>query len=226
MNASLFGQLSERWATEIFQQNKVAVMVGGTGLYVKAFCEGLDEIPAVAPSVRKKIQEQFNNYGIEWLQDEVKMNDPQYFSSGEIHNPQRMIRALEVKMSTGKSILAFRSNAKKQLPFTIKKIGLYLPKEQLGENIGQRVDHMMAKGLLDEAKKLWPYKKLNALQTVGYAELFDFLEDKISLEKATELIKTHTRQYAKRQMTWFKKDDHIEWIVPSDFTRLKMITES
>lgn len=226
MNAALFGQLSEQWATEIFQQSNTAVMVGGTGLYVKAFCEGLDEMPAVEESVREKIQQQFKEHGIVWLQEEIRIHDPAYFSSGEIHNPQRMMRALEVKMTTGKSILAFRSSRKKQLPFKIKKIGLHLPKEQLHQYIGRRVDDMMEKGLLDEVQKLLPYQNLNALQTVGYRELFEYFENKISLDEAIAQIKKHTRQYAKRQMTWFTKDTGIEWFLPSDLARLKKITES
>ena len=226
MNAALFGQLSEHWATEIFQQRSAAVMVGGTGLYVKAFCEGLDEMPAVDMTLRKKIQEQFKEHGIAWLQEEIKINDPGYYRSGETCNPQRMMRALEIKMSTGKSILTFQSRQKKQLPFNIKKIGLHLPKDQLHQTISQRVDYMMEKGLLDEAKKLHTYKNINALQTVGYTELFDFLENKISLDEAIAEVKKHTRQYAKRQMTWFSKDESIEWIAPSDFVKLKKITES
>jgi tRNA dimethylallyltransferase len=226
MNAALFGQLSTHWATEIFRQSNVAVMVGGTGLYVKAFCEGLDDMPAVDMALRQKIQEQFKEYGIGWLQNEIKINDPGYYTAGEIHNPQRLMRALEIKMSTGKSILTFRSRQKKQLPFNIKKIGMHLPKEQLHQNISHRVDFMMEKGLLEEAKKLLAYRNLNALQTVGYTELFDYLERKTSLDEAIQIVKTHTRQYAKRQMTWFSKEEGMEWIDPSDFAKLKKITES
>jgi tRNA dimethylallyltransferase len=177
-------------------------------------------------TVRKKIQEQFKEYGIAKLREEIKINDPEYYASGEILNPQRLMRALEIKWSTGKSILSFRSQQKKQRPFHIKKIGLHLPKEVLHQNINRRVDNMMEKGFLDEAKKLLPYKNLNALQTVGYTELFDCLEGKTSLAEATEQIKKHTRQYAKRQMTWFRKEESIEWFAPADLAQLEKITES
>jgi tRNA dimethylallyltransferase len=226
MNAALFERLALQWAEEIFGQSDFAVMVGGTGLYIKAFCDGFDAIPPVDLTVRKKIQEQFKEYGIAKLREEIKINDPEYYALGEILNPQRLMRALEIKWSTGKSILSFRSQQKKQRPFHIKKIGLHLPKEVLHQNINRRVDNMMEKGFLDEAKKLLPYKNLNALQTVGYTELFDCLEGKTSLAEATEQIKKHTRQYAKRQMTWFRKEESIEWFAPADLAQLEKITES
>lgn len=226
VDAALFEQLSLQWAEEIFQQNELAVMVGGTGLYVKAFCEGLDDMPAVDMSVRKKIQIQYEEKGIIWLQEQIKINDPEYYKSGEILNPQRLMRALEIKLSTGKSILAFRSQQKKQRKFNIKKIGLHLPKERLHQNINYRVDEMIQNGLVDEVKEFQPFKNLNALQTVGYTELFEYLENKISLDEAIEQIKKNTRHYAKRQMTWFKRDEHIEWIDPVDFEQIKKITES
>jgi tRNA dimethylallyltransferase len=226
VNAALFEQFSLRWTDEIFNENDIAVMVGGTGLYVKAFCEGLDAMPVIDAAIRKKIQEQYDEEGINWLTTAIKIHDPAFYKSGEIQNPQRMMRALEVKLNTGKSILAFRSQQKKQRPFNIKKIGLEIPKEELHRNIHHRVDEMIANGLIDEAKNLWSYRNLNALQTVGYSELFDFFDGKISLEEAIALIKKNTRHYAKRQMTWFRKDEHIQWVSPAQWEKIKNITQS
>ncbi|HLK29455.1 MAG TPA: tRNA (adenosine(37)-N6)-dimethylallyltransferase MiaA [Puia sp.] len=226
VNAALFEQLSIRWVEEIFQENDIAVMVGGTGLYVKAFCEGLDEMPAIDLSVRKEIQQHYQNEGIDWLQEQIKNNDVEFYQSGEMQNPQRMMRALEVKLSTGRSIFSFRSQQKKQRAFNIKKIGLQLPKEELHRNINNRVDDMISKGLVDEAKDLFQNRHLNALQTVGYSELFDFFEGKINLEEAVELIKKNTRHYAKRQMTWFRKDENIQWLAPTEWEQIKKITQS
>jgi tRNA dimethylallyltransferase len=209
----------------IFSKNDIAVMSGGTGLYIKAFCEGMDEIPAIEPQIRNDIITGYNNNGIQWLQERIKDLDPGYFIKGEIENPQRMMRALEVKMSTGRSIISFQSNIKKQRNFNIIKIGLELSREILYKNINERVDHMMESGLLDEAKKLTPYKNLNALQTVGYRELFDYLDGCYSLEKAVELIKQNTRNYAKRQMTWFKHDASIHWMEPEGELVLKLLDE-
>lgn len=211
---------------ELFQQHDTVVMTGGTGLYIKAFCEGLDAIPEVPQQVRSKISIQYELGGLRWLQDEIKAKDPEFFQSGEIHNPQRVMRALEVLETTGESILHFRKGKKAERDFAIKKIGLELPKEELRQRIDKRVDEMLDKGLLDEVKSLLPYKQLNALQTVGYAELFDFLENKKTLPKAIEEIKIHTRQYAKRQLTWFKKDKGFEWISHFDiFAILKLLSE-
>ena len=213
VNAGVFEEYALKKADEIFEKNKVAVMVGGTGLYIKAFCEGMDEVPVIDPSIRQEIISNFKNNGLAWLQNEVEKIDPIYFSKGETKNPQRMMRALEVKLSTGKSIIEFRSHEKKERGFNIIKIGLELPKEQLHQNINKRVDEMVDNGLLDEVKSLTSFKHLNALQTVGYKELFDHLEGNVSLDNAIEQIKINTRQYAKRQMTWFKKDKDVKWIL-------------
>ncbi len=198
-----------------FKQHDIVVMVGGTGLYIKAFCEGLDEIPAIDETVRKNIINDYEEKGMEWLQDEVKKKDPRFFSVGEIQNPQRMMRALEVIGSTGQSILDFRKREKAKRNFNSIKIGLELPKEELHQNINSRADKMIDQGLLEEVKELVPFKNLNALQTVGYSEIFEFFDGKTSLEKAIEEIKKNTRQYAKRQMTWFKKDKEIHWFNPA-----------
>lgn len=214
VNAAAFEKFALEKIKDIFKDHDVAVMVGGTGLYIKAFCEGLDEIPAIDPDIRKKIIEGYEQKGLSWLQDEIKKKDHEFYKSGEIKNPQRLMRALEVMESTGHSILSFRENKKQKRDFNIVKIGLELPKEELHRNINARVDKMMETGLADEVKSLLPYKKLNALQTVGYSELIKHFDGKISLEMAVDLIKQNTRQYAKRQMTWFKKDKEIKWFSP------------
>ena len=207
----------------IFEQSDVAVMVGGTGLYIKAFCEGLDAIPATPPETREMIIENYNQYGIEWLEKMLIQNDSEYTTKGEMQNPQRMMRALEVVLSTGKSIFYFQKNNKIQRDFNIIKIGLELPREELYNRINTRVDQMIDAGLVKEAESLIKYKSLNALQTVGYRELFDFFEGKSSLNDAIELIKQNTRHYAKRQMTWFKKDSTVNWFSPQSKMILSFI---
>jgi tRNA dimethylallyltransferase len=234
VNASLFEKLALEWAGEIFRGQgggrgqaaegqraaegpQTAVMVGGTGLYIKAFCEGLDEMPAFDPAIRRQVQAQYEQGGISWLQQEVRQHDPQFYAAGEILNPQRLMRALEMKLSTGHSILSLRTREKKLRPFRIHKIGLQLPKDQLHERIHTRVDRMMAQGLLEEVKRLGPFRDHNALQTVGYSELFDYLDGKCPLEEAVDAIKKNTRRYAKRQMTWFRKDHAIQWADANEF---------
>lgn len=206
---------------EIFEVHDVAIMVGGTGLYIKAFCEGLDEIPGIDPVLRQKIIDEYSSGGIGWLQKEIKEKDPGFYETGEIQNPQRMMRALEVFKATGKSILDYRKGKKAERSFSISKIGLDLTKEELQRNIDKRVDVMMENGLLEEVRSLIPYRELNVLKTVGYSELFDHLDGKLSLEKAIGDIKTHTRQYAKRQLTWFKKDEEIKWFKVGEIDAMK-----
>ena len=208
-------------AKELFQRHDQIIVTGGTGLYVKAFCEGLDEIPGVPNDTREKIIFNYERNGLEWLQRQVQEKDPRFYMSGEIQNPHRLMRALEVAEATGRSILEFRSGQKETRDFNIVKIGLELPKEQLHRNISTRVDQMIDAGLAEEARHLALYKNLNALQTVGYTEIFDYLDGKLSLENAVELIKKNTRQYAKRQMTWFKKDKEIKWFSPSKLSEIE-----
>lgn len=225
MNAGIFEQYALHKINSIFKTHNVAVMVGGTGLYVKSFCNGIDEVPVVDEAIRQKILSEYEWEGFEWLQKKVEAHDPVYFARGEIKNPQRLMRALEVKLSTGKSIIEFQTQKKKQRDFDIIKIGLTLPKEQLHKNINQRVDIMMKDGLLNEVKQLLPYKKLNALQTVGYRELFGYLQGDLNLEDAVEIIKINTRQYAKRQITWFKKDEEVLWIEPNSEEIIELIKQ-
>lgn len=211
VNAVTFEQYALEKIKHIFSNNRVAVMVGGTGLYVKAFCDGIDEVPEVDISIRTAIIENYKSKGLEWLQDQVKANDTRFFTEGEMKNPQRMMRALEVKLSTGRCILDYHARQKKERDFTIIKTGLELPRPVLIERINKRVDMMMQDGLEEEARALYPYKELNALQTVGYRELFSHFNNETTLLQAVESIKINTRQYAKRQMTWFKKDADIRW---------------
>lgn len=206
----------ERYALNILQQlfinHDVVVVCGGTGLYIKALLEGLDEIPEIDLAVREQIQSNYQEYGINWLQQQLQQADPLFASEGEMLNPQRMMRALEVATATGKSILSFRSQEKAVRPFNILYIALELPRDVLYERINSRVDEMLVNGLLEEAVTLWPFRELNALQTVGYKELFDYLDGNISLDKAVDSIKKNTRRYAKRQMTWFRKQPHVHWV--------------
>jgi tRNA dimethylallyltransferase len=205
VTAATFADYAEAALEEIFANRDVAVMAGGTGLYIKAFLEGLDEIPQIPAALRQTIREDFNARGIEWLQNELRVADPVYFQQGETMNPQRMMRALEVKLATGKSIKDFQQSRRKTRDFTIENITMELPRERLYRNINERVDRMMEEGLLAEAKALLPFRHLNALQTVGYTELFDYFDGKYTLPEAVEKIKQNTRNYAKRQLTWIKK---------------------
>ena len=216
ITAATFEEYALLKATEIFEKHDVAVMVGGTGLYIKAFTDGMDPIPEVALEIRNHIIQQYQTNGIEWLQQEIKKLDPQFYTKGEIQNPQRLMRALEIIKATGKSIIEFKKGKKAKREFDVVKIALELLKEQLHYNINLRVDQMIENGLLDEVRSLIPYKHLNALQTVGYKELFENFDGNISFEEAVEAIKKNTRHYAKRQMTWFKKDKDFEWINAKD----------
>jgi len=199
----------ERYALEkvndIFKQKQVAVMVGGTGLYIKAFCQGLDAVPAIPEKIRATLQQEYEEKGLAWLTAALQEKDPFYASEGEMKNPQRMLRALEVMVHTGVSIKQLQKGNREKRDFNIVQVCLQLPREILYQKINRRVDAMMEQGLVNEVKSLYAYRHLNALQTVGYSELFDFLDGKISLLHAVQLIKQHTRNYAKRQDTWFKK---------------------
>jgi tRNA dimethylallyltransferase len=226
MNTSLFEQYALQKAGAIFRNTDVAVVVGGTGLYVKTFCQGIDDVPVVDEHIRQKINDDFAWEGLAWLQQQVQQHDPLYYSRGEIKNPHRLLRALEVKLSTGRSILEYQTQQKKQRPFRILKIGLELPKDQLHKNINSRVGAMMQAGLLDEVRQLQPHQQLKALQTVGYRELFGHLAGDLSLDDAVEIIKINTRQYAKRQMTWFKKDAEVMWCAPDFEAILQLLKKN
>ena len=221
INAGVFEQYALEKANEVFQRTDVVVMVGGTGLYVKAFCEGMDTIPDVPDHIHKEVINAYNSSGLTWLQQQVETIDPEFYTTGEIQNPQRLMRALEVFKATGKSILYFRKGKKETRDFNLVKLALELPKEMLHQNISERVDKMMESGFLDEVRSLMPYQHLNALQTVGYKELFDHLNGTMELTGAVAEIKKNTRQYAKRQLTWFKKDKDYTWFQPTQLNKIK-----
>ncbi len=212
INAGYFEKFALEKAETVFSKKEQLVMVGGTGLYIRAFCEGIDPMPQIEPSIREAIIANYTSKGLIWLQAELKHRDPVFWETAEQSNPQRLMRALEVLNATGKSILVFRTAQKKQRSFNIVKIGLEMPKELLTDRINARVDQMVQDGLMEEVQSVLPYRNKPALQTVGYKEVFDYLEGNISKEEAIIQIKQHTRQYAKRQMTWFKKDPEIKWI--------------
>lgn len=211
VNAGIFERLALSYAAEIWHHNDVVVLCGGTGLYIKAFCEGIDNIPAAPAEIRQQVIGLYEANGLSWLQEEVRTNDPAFYAIGEVQNPQRLMRALEVYYATGQSITTFRTGNTVKRDFEIIKTGIELEKPALHANIETRVRQMMKDGLVDEVKAVMDYRSHNALQTVGYSEIFDYLDGKISLKEAEELIVIHTRQYAKRQMTWFRKDKEITW---------------
>jgi tRNA dimethylallyltransferase len=221
VNAGTFEEYALQKTKKLFQTHDTVIMTGGTGFYIKAFCEGMDEIPKVPDEIRSHIVSEYEQKGLSWLQNEVRQKDPKFYEVGEIQNPQRLMRALEVAEATGRSILEFHKGKKVERDFNIIKVGLELSGEELQRNINGRVDKMIETGLVEEVRNLLPYKNLNALQTVGYSEIFDYLDGKITLNKAVELIKKNTRQYAKRQMTWFKKDKEIRWFSPLATEKIK-----
>jgi tRNA dimethylallyltransferase len=207
-----FERLALGYLEEIFKTGTSAVVCGGTGLYIKSLCEGIDEMPDVDEAIGREVNEQYQLHGIEWLQTAIQQEDPEFYQQGEIQNPVRMIRALSFIRSTGKSILNYRTGTKAPRPFNIIKIALDLPREVLYERINRRVDMMMEQGLLEEVKQLYPQRHLKNLQTVGYSELFDYIDGRYTLEEAIDKIKQHTRNYAKRQLTWFRKDKEFHWL--------------
>lgn len=211
VNASVFENYALAITEKLFEQKDNIVMVGGTGLYIKAFCEGLDDIPAIDPSVRKSIIHSYESNGLIWLQNELAQKDPAYWKQAEQENPHRLMRALEVIEGLGKSILSFQAQQKKQRPFNIVTLGIEMERALLYERINQRVEQMIAAGLEQEVQALLPQFSLNALQTVGYREWLSYFNKEQSLEQVIAAIQQNTRQYAKRQMTWFKKDPSVQW---------------
>lgn len=212
INAGYFEKFALGIAEQVFDEKNQLVMVGGTGLYIRAFCDGIDPMPQIDPNIREVIIANYEAKGLIWLQSELKHRDPLFWETAEQSNPQRLMRALEILNATGKSILHFRTAQKKQRPFNIIKIGLEMPMDQLTNRINLRVDQMIEDGLIEEVQSVLQYRSKPALQTVGYKEVFDYLDGNISKEQAILKIKHHTRQYAKRQMTWFKKDPEFKWI--------------
>ncbi len=198
----------------LFTRYRVAIMTGGSGLFANAVMEGLDEMPEVNPSIRMEIIREYGEKGIEFLQKEVERHDPDYFHRVDRQNPQRLMRALEVCRAVGRPFSSFRVKDKKERPFETLKIGLERDREELYNRIDARMDQMIEAGLFDEAASLFERRHLNALQTVGYSEIFGFLEGKYTREEAVRLLKRNSRRYAKRQFTWFKRDPEIRWFHP------------
>lgn len=195
---------------ELYQTQNVAILAGGSGLYVDAVCHGIDDIPKDA-SIREQLQKELDEKGIEALQEELKKLDPEHYAKMNLLNPQRLIRALEVCRVSGKTYTSFRTDSKKERPFKVIKIGLTADREIMYDNINKRVHIMMENGLLDEVKSVHSQKDLNALNTVGYKELFAYLDGEFTLEEAIAQIQQNTRRFAKRQMTWFRSDESTKW---------------
>lgn len=215
-NAANFGIQASKLLEELFHQHEYVVVCGGSGLYIKGLLEGFDEMPQMQNGVREKVIHAYQQNGLAWLQDQVKKLDPAYFEIVDVQNPQRLMRALEVIESTDKPFSAWQLKSKRVLPYQVIKIGLELERDQLYARIDARMDAMIEAGLFEEAAKFYPQKQLNALQTVGYKEIFDFMDGLYDKEEAVRLLKRNSRHYAKRQLTWFKRDEEIKWFGSAD----------
>jgi len=198
----------------IFNKNDVAILVGGSGLYINTVLYGLDEMPGISNETRNSLYLDLELKGIKKMQEQLKLLDPASYSAIDINNPRRLIRALEVSISTGKSYSSFLKKKKKKRDFNIIVLGINQDRLELYDKINTRVDNMVESGLINEAKELYNLKSLNALNTIGYREVFNYIEDKYSLDECINEIKKNTRRYAKRQLTWFKSIDRVEWITP------------
>ena len=207
----------------LFKTHDVVIMTGGSGLFIDAVCNGIDTMPDVKPEVRERVQNLYDKGGLKSLQDEVLCLDPEYFAIVDRQNPRRLQRALEVCYQTGNTFTSFRTGSSVKRDFDIKKYALLWDRQALIKRIDKRVNMMMEQGLLEEAKALYPKRHLNALNTVGYKELFAYFGGKCTLEEAVEQIKIHTRQYAKRQMTWLRKDTTYHWINPMENNELESV---
>lgn len=210
-DAARYGRDALTLISELFKQHDILIMCGGSGLYIKAVCEGFDDIPEVPAEIRERLMLHYEQHGIEWLQKEMQQLDPGHFSDIDQKNPHRLIRALEVKLATGSSIASFRTSRNINHPFEILKIGLELPREDLYRRIDERMDKMIDEGLFDEANGLYQHRHRQALQTVGYQEIFGFIDNKYDREETIRLLKRNSRRYAKRQLTWFKRDEEVHW---------------
>lgn len=219
-NAGMFERDVLALLDELLKKHDSVVCCGGTGLYIKALCEGLDDLPKADDQIRNKLTERLETEGLESLQKELNEKDPVHFEKMDIQNPQRVLRALEVCLSTGKPFSSFHKAEKAERSFQIKKIGLELPRQELYDRINRRIDLMLEYGWLDEAKSVFESRHLNALNTVGYKELFQHLEGELTMEEAIEKIKTNTRRFAKRQLTWFKRDEDIQWFQQPEVDKL------
>ena len=215
-SASLFEQQVLECLEQQFLTNDYALLSGGSMMYIDAVCDGIDDIPTIDDETRTLMKQRLADEGLEALVEELRRLDPEYYEIVDRQNPRRVVHALEICTMTGKTYTSFRKREKRQRPFQIIKIGLNRPREELYDRINQRVDQMMADGLLEEARSLYPLRHLNALNTVGYKELFDHLEGRWPLEEAVERIKGNTRRYARKQLTWYKKDERMKWFHPQE----------
>lgn len=215
-SASLFEQQVLQLLDQLFQTSDYALLTGGSMMYIDAVCDGIDDIPTIDEETRRLMKQRLADEGLEALCEELRRLDPEYYEIVDRQNPRRVVHALEICTMTGKTYTSFRRCERRQRPFRIVKIALNRPREELYERINRRVDQMMSDGLLDEARALYPKKELNALNTVGYKELFDYLDGRWPLEEAVERIKGNTRRYARKQLTWYKKDKQIRWFHPDD----------
>ena len=219
-SASLFEQQVLELLSQLFQTHDYALMTGGSMMYIDAVCDGIDDIPTIDDETRALMKRRLDEEGLEQLCEDLKKLDPEYYQMVDKQNPRRVVHALEICTMTGQTYTSFRRREKRERPFRIIKIGLNRPREELYARINQRVDEMMAGGLLEEVKTMYPKRSFNALNTVGYKELFDYLDGRWPLEEAVERIKGNTRRYARKQLTWYKKDDQIRWFHPDEITTI------
>lgn len=201
---------------ELFQKHDTLIMTGGSMLYIDAICKGIDDVPNIDEELRSSLWKRFETEGIENLQKELRLLDPEYYATVDPKNGKRIIHALEICLQTGKPYSSIRKNSKKERPFTIEKTGITRSREELYERINLRVEKMFEEGLLEEARSLYPYRELNALNTVGYKELFEYFDGNWTLDYAKQMIQQNTRHYAKKQITWFKRDPEIIWKEAAD----------
>ncbi len=219
-NASSFEFEAIDLLEQLFKTKDSVIMLGGSGMYIDAVCTGIDNLPTVDINIRKKLEEKFKNEGIESLRFDLKKLDPEYYNIVDLKNHKRILKGLEICLMTGKTYSSFRKSIKKKRKFDILKIGLTMERTKLYERIEKRVDKMIKQGLVEEAKQLYAYKELNALNTVGYKELFAYFDGQYDLTKAIELIKRNSRRYAKRQLSWFNRDNSIQWFNPNEKTTI------
>lgn len=215
-NASMFENDVIALLDTLFKEKDYVIMSGGSMMYVDAVCNGIDDIPTVDTATRSKVMREYEEKGLDYICGRLEELDPEYYSIVDKRNPKRVIHAVEICLSTGRTYTSFRVNAKKDRPFNIIKVGLTLDREQLYERIDGRVDRMVAVGLIQEAEKMYPYRNLNSLNTVGYKELFDYFDGKCTLEEAVFRIKCDTHKYCRKQLTWFKRDKDIHWFSPNN----------
>lgn len=215
-NASMFENDVIGLLDKLFLKKDNVIMSGGSMMYVDAVCNGIDDIPSVDEKIRRQVIYMYETQGFEVIKSELKKLDPEYFDVVDKNNPKRVIHALEICLSTGKTYTSFRTYKKKERPFRIIKIGLYRERAELYSRIDQRVDEMIAQGLVEEARAMYPHRTLNSLNTVGYKELFDYFDDKCTLEDAVFKIKCNTHKYCRKQLTWFKRDKDIRWFSPEN----------